>query len=68
KDLNEEGEKDPWPQAFVVLGGKGKILIEHEEFELQAQTVYYIPRNCTHQVHADEVVELLWLAWDAERC
>ncbi|MCK4484689.1 MAG: cupin domain-containing protein, partial [Candidatus Thorarchaeota archaeon] len=55
-----------WPQAFVILEGKGKILIEHEEFELQAQTVYYIPRNCTHQVHADEVVELLWLAWAAE--
>ncbi len=66
KILNEEGEKDPWPQAFVVLRGKGKILIEHEEFKLQAQMVYYIPRNCTHQVHADKVVELLWLAWDAE--
>lgn len=66
KILNEEGEKDPWPQAFVVLKGSGMIHIENEILNLQLQTVYYIPRNCIHQLHANDAVELLWIAWDAE--
>jgi mannose-6-phosphate isomerase-like protein (cupin superfamily) len=64
--LNEDGEKDPWPQAFVVLKGTGKVHILDEILDIQPETVYYIPRNCTHQVHAKEAVELLWIAWDAE--
>ena len=64
--LNEDGEKDPWPQAFLVLKGNGKVHILDEVLELQPEVVYYIPRNCTHQVHAKEDVELLWIAWDAE--
>jgi mannose-6-phosphate isomerase-like protein (cupin superfamily) len=64
--LNEDGEKDPWPQAFVVLKGSGKVHILDEILELEPGTVYYIPRNCTHQVHVETPVELLWIAWDAE--
>jgi len=64
--LNEKGEIDPWPQAFLVLKGTGTVKIDTELLELREQTVYYIPRNCLHQVHAKDVVELLWIAWDAE--
>ncbi len=64
--LNESGEKDPWPQAFVILKGSGEVHILDEILELNPKTIYYIPRNCTHQVHAKEDVELLWIAWDAE--
>jgi mannose-6-phosphate isomerase-like protein (cupin superfamily) len=66
KILNEAGEQDPWPQAFVVLKGSGKVHILDEIMKIQPETIYYIPRNCTHQIHADKAVELLWIAWDAE--
>lgn len=64
--LNEKGEIDPWPQAFVILKGSGIVKIETETLEIKEQTIYYIPRNCLHQVQAEQVVELLWIAWDAE--
>ena len=64
--LNEGGEKDPWPQAFVILKGSGEVHILDEVLGLSPNTIYYIPRNCTHQVHAKEDIELLWIAWDAE--
>ncbi len=64
--LNEEGEHDPWPQAFVILAGTGTVRIEEEEQELAPNTVYYIPRNVLHQVKAVSDVDLIWIAWDAE--
>jgi quercetin dioxygenase-like cupin family protein len=63
--LNEEGEKDPYPQAFIVLKGKGRLELEGLEVEVKPQNTYYIPRNSLHKVHADEDVELIWLAWKA---
>jgi mannose-6-phosphate isomerase-like protein (cupin superfamily) len=64
--LNKEREKDPWPQLFIILEGKGKAVVGSEEFEINARTTIYIPRNCVHQIIATEDVELLWLAWQAE--
>ena len=64
--LNEEGEKDPWPQAFVVLKGSGTLKIGSEVMVLRTEHVYYIPRNSPHQIHAESPVELIWIAWDAE--
>jgi mannose-6-phosphate isomerase-like protein (cupin superfamily) len=63
--LNKEGEKDPWPQMFIMLEGKGKAIIGNEEFEIRPKTAIYIPRNCVHQIIAEEDVELVWLAWQA---
>ena len=64
--LNEAGEKDPWPQAFVVLSGSGSFLMEGEDLALESNTVYYIPRNSLHQIRAETDAQLLWIAWDAE--
>jgi mannose-6-phosphate isomerase-like protein (cupin superfamily) len=64
--LNEAGEKDPWPQAFVVLSGKGSFVMEGERLAIEPNTVYYIPRNSLHQIDAEDDVQLLWIAWDAE--
>jgi hypothetical protein len=64
--LNEDGERDPWPQAFVVLRGSGTVQIGEEVLDLKTESVYYIPRNSAHQIHADSPVELIWIAWDAE--
>lgn len=63
--LNEDGEKDPYPQAFVVLKGRGRLEMEDHEVDTIPQRTYYIPRNCLHRVHSDEDMELMWIAWDA---
>ncbi|TFG32208.1 hypothetical protein EU527_10590 [Candidatus Thorarchaeota archaeon] len=64
--LNEKCEIDPWPQAFLILNGTGTVKIDTEILNIKKQTVYYIPKNCLHQIHASDAVELLWIAWDAE--
>ncbi len=63
--LNEEGEKDPWPQLFIPMSGRGKALIADEEFDIEPKTVVYIPPNALHQIRAEEPVELIWIAWNA---
>lgn len=63
--LNKAGEKDPWPQAFILLKGQGKVIIGDYKMELQERTVVYIPPNVIHQVVAEKPVELLWIAWNA---
>jgi mannose-6-phosphate isomerase-like protein (cupin superfamily) len=63
--LNEAGKKDLYPQAFIVLKGKGRLELEGSEVEIVPQTTYYIPRESTHKVRADEDVKLIWLAWKA---
>jgi len=63
--LNKDKEKDPYPQAFIILEGKGKAIIGEEEFEIEKNTTIYIPKNVIHQIIAEEDVKLLWLAWQA---
>lgn len=63
--LNEAGEKDPWPQLFISISGKGKVVVDESVFDLQPKTAVYVPPNTVHQIQADEMVELIWLAWDA---
>jgi mannose-6-phosphate isomerase-like protein (cupin superfamily) len=63
--LNEEGEKDPWPQLFIPISGKGKVIIDKSVFEIQPKTAIYIPPNTIHQIQAEELVELIWMAWNA---
>lgn len=64
--LNKEGEKDPWPQLFIILQGKGRAVVGNKEFETKPETAIYVPRNCIHQIIAKENIELIWLAWQAE--
>jgi mannose-6-phosphate isomerase-like protein (cupin superfamily) len=63
--INKAGERDPYPQLFIALSGKGKVIIADEEFDLQPKRAVYIPPNAIHQIRAEELVELIWLAWDA---
>ena len=61
--VNEEGERDPYPQVFIVLKGKGTIFIDETELELRPNTAVYVPINSIHKVKADEDVEAIWFAW-----
>jgi len=63
--LNEEGERDPWPQLFVIQRGTGSALIGEEEFSVEPNTVVYVPVDAIHQVRAETDIELIWLAWKA---
>jgi mannose-6-phosphate isomerase-like protein (cupin superfamily) len=61
--MNEEGERDPYPQAVVVLKGKGVFILDEAELELRPSTVVYMPPNSMHQIRAEEDVEAIWIAW-----
>ena len=63
--LNIEGERDPYLQAFILLNGSGRLVLGDIEIRLSPKTTYYIPRNAMHQIHAEDDLELIWLAWDA---
>jgi len=63
--LNKEGEKDPWPQLFIILKGKGKCIVDDKEFMVEPNLVVYIPKNVVHQLMAEEDVTIIWLAWQA---
>ena len=63
--LNVEGEKDPWPQLFVILKGQGRAIIGDEEFDVEPNRVVYVPVNSVHQLRAVSDIELIWLAWMA---
>jgi mannose-6-phosphate isomerase-like protein (cupin superfamily) len=63
--LNVEGEKDPWPQLFVILKGQGRAIIGGEEFDVEPNRVVYVPMNLVHQLRAVSDIELIWLAWMA---
>jgi mannose-6-phosphate isomerase-like protein (cupin superfamily) len=63
--LNEAGEKDPWPQLFIILEGRGKALIGDSTIQVEPETVVYVPTHSTHQVAAEDDLKLLWLAWNA---
>ncbi len=63
--LNVEGERDPWPQLFVILKGRGRAIIGDEEFDVDPNMVVYIPMSSVHQVEALTDIELIWLAWMA---
>jgi mannose-6-phosphate isomerase-like protein (cupin superfamily) len=65
--LNPEGEREPWPQMFIILKGKGKAFIRDNEFNIKPNTVIYIPKNSAHQIIAEQDVELIWLSWQAKR-
>jgi mannose-6-phosphate isomerase-like protein (cupin superfamily) len=53
--MNEEEERDPYPQAVVILKGKGVFVLDEAELELRSSTVVYVP--------AEEDVEAIWIAW-----
>ena len=61
--LNEEGERDNYPQAVIILKGKGIFIIEDTEVTVELSTVIYVPKKSLHQLRAEEDVEAIWLAW-----
>jgi mannose-6-phosphate isomerase-like protein (cupin superfamily) len=63
--LNEPGDTNPFPQAFVFIEGKGFAKIGDKTIEVRKGESYYIPPDSDHVVwtESDEPLILIWLAW-----
>ncbi len=63
--LNEPGDTNPFPQAFIVVSGQGRAKIGAAEAEVRAGESYYIPPGSDHVLWPvpGESLEVIWLAW-----
>ena len=58
-EISSTGERDPFPQLFIGISGKGQAIIADEDFDLQSRRTCYIPPTTVHQLRAEELVELI---------
>ena len=58
-----EAHRHLQPETYYVLGGKGKVTIEHVEYEVETDTMVYIPGDALHQInnYDDEPLRILYL-------
>ncbi|MBU7016606.1 MAG: hypothetical protein HXS44_03805 [Theionarchaea archaeon] len=61
--LNEPGDTNPFPQAFIFINGTGFAEIGDSVIEVEAGESYYIPPYTNHMVWTDNELVLIWLAW-----
>jgi mannose-6-phosphate isomerase-like protein (cupin superfamily) len=63
--LNEPGDTNPFPQAFVIVAGRGRVKIGGVEVDVCAGESYYIPPGSDHVLWPapGDSLELIWLAW-----
>lgn len=63
--LNEPGDTNPFPQAFIFIEGEGFAKIGEKTIEVKAGESYYIPPNSDHVVwtESSKPLVLIWLAW-----
>ena len=63
--LNEPGDTNPFPQAFVIISGHGRAKIGDSEVEIRAGESYYIPPGSDHVLTPapGQWLEVIWLAW-----
>ncbi|MBD3335836.1 MAG: hypothetical protein GF355_10005, partial [Candidatus Eisenbacteria bacterium] len=63
--LNEPGDTNPFPQAFVVIGGRGTAQIGESKVKVRAGESYFIPPNSDHVLEPapGDSLEVIWLAW-----
>jgi mannose-6-phosphate isomerase-like protein (cupin superfamily) len=65
EQVNEPGDANPFPQAFVVLSGSGTAHIGGVSHDLQPHTAYYIPPGAEHVARPspDGPLTVIWFAW-----
>jgi mannose-6-phosphate isomerase-like protein (cupin superfamily) len=63
--LNEPGDTNPYPQAFVIISGRGGAKIGETEVDVRASESYYIPPDSDHMLWPaqGESLEVIWFAW-----
>jgi mannose-6-phosphate isomerase-like protein (cupin superfamily) len=65
QQLNNPGDTNPFPQAFIFIKGSGKVKIGDITQEIHAGQSVYIPPGTEHICWSSEhePVELIFLAW-----
>jgi len=65
KRLNEPGDTNPFPQAFIFISGDGWAQIGEKTVRVKSGESYFIPPNTDHVVWTDskKPLVLIWLAW-----
>ncbi|MCK4413313.1 MAG: cupin domain-containing protein [Candidatus Eisenbacteria sp.] len=65
QQLNEPGDTNPFPQAFVIIGGQGRAKIGDVEVEVRPGESYYIPPGSDHILWpaGEAGLKVIWLAW-----
>jgi mannose-6-phosphate isomerase-like protein (cupin superfamily) len=63
--LNEPGDTNPFPQAFVIISGRGRAKIGDAEVDVRSGESYYIPADSDHVLWPapGESLEVIWFAW-----
>ncbi len=62
--INEPGDTNPFPQAFVVIEGQGMAKIGDDTIPVKAGESYYIPPGADHVIWTEQgPLILIWLAW-----
>jgi mannose-6-phosphate isomerase-like protein (cupin superfamily) len=63
--LNEPGDTNPFPQAFVFIEGQGFAKIGDKRIEVTSGESYLVPPGSDHVVwtESDDPLVLIWLAW-----
>lgn len=63
--LNEPGDTNPYPQAFVVMSGSGRAKIGDAEVQVRSGQSYYVPPDSDHVLWPapGESLEVIWFAW-----
>ena len=65
QQLNNPGDTNPFPQAFIFIKGSGKVKIGENIIEVNAGQSVYIPPETEHICWSSEheSIELIFLAW-----
>jgi len=65
QSLNEPGDTNPFPQAFIIISGDGMAKIGDSTIPIRAGESVYIPPGSDHVVwtESDKGITLIWIAW-----
>jgi mannose-6-phosphate isomerase-like protein (cupin superfamily) len=65
QQLNEPGDTNPFPQAFIIISGEGQAAIGSQNLLVRANEAYFIPPGSVHMLRNenDAPLVLIWLAW-----
>jgi mannose-6-phosphate isomerase-like protein (cupin superfamily) len=63
--LNEPGDTNPYPQAFIIVSGQGRAKIGDAELDVRAGESYYVPPDSDHVLWPapGQSLVVIWLAW-----
>ena len=63
--LNEPGDTNPFPQAFVIISGEGMAKIGDSTIKVHAGESYYIAPGSDHVLwtESEHGITLIWLGW-----